>query len=579
VAGVSVTFSAPVGGHVSVASVMTDADGRASTALTLGTTAGQQLFGAAFNDLSTAIPETANPGAASSIGIVSGNGQTDTVRKTLALVVRVTDQFANPISGVGVTWARSSGGGSLGGATSTTTADGRATMTYTLGAFAGSESVTASTAGVASHAVFNFQTVAAAPATIAVVSGNAQAARVGTTLGTPLVVKVADDAGSPVSGATVSWTATNGWIAPTSSTDADGLSSAILTLGPLAGSVSATATIANGRHVTFGATAQPGIAAVATFSTQPTNGVAGAALSSVRVTLRDSYGNQVGAANPVTIKLGNNPSGGTLDGTLVRSTVNGVATFDDLKIDKAGAGYSLVASSGNVAPMTSSPFTIVDAGSTARITIQAGDDQRAAAGSPVSIAPSVRVTNAAGNPVAGASVTFSPSDGGSALPSGTLVTDASGLATLASWTLGPHAGPQTLTVSSPGLTTVVIHAGAFGGPPAMLVMATQPSAAATSGVVLDAQPAVQLQDHFGNPVAAGSLTITVTASSGSLIGTTSIAADPATGMATFTDLGIVGSGAVTLTFSAQGIQAATSTSITVSGGAAPTATQTAGGRF
>jgi hypothetical protein len=113
----------------------------------------------------------------------------------------------------------------------------------------------------------------------------------------------------------------------------------------------------------------------------------------------------------------------------------------------------------------------------------------------------------------------------------------------------------------------------------MLVMATQPSAAATSGVVLDAQPAVQLQDHFGNPVAAGSLTITVTASSGSLIGTTSIAADPATGMATFTDLGIVGSGAVTLTFSAQGIQAATSTSITVSGGAAPTATQTAGGRF
>jgi hypothetical protein len=63
------------------------------------------------------------------------------------------------------------------------------------------------------------------------------------------------------------------------------------------------------------------------------------------------------------------------------------------------------------------------------------------------------------------------------------------------------------------------------------------------------------------------------------MGTTSVSADPATGLATFGDLGIVGSGVVTLTFSAQGIQAVTSSSITVSGGAAPTVGETAGARF
>jgi hypothetical protein len=170
--------------------------------------------------------------------------------------------------------------------------------------------------------------------------------------------------------------------------------------------------------VTFAETAQPGIVAIAIFSTQPVSGAAGATLSPVRVTLRDANGNQTVAINAVTLALGSNPSGATLNGTLMRNAVNGVATFDDLKIDNAGTGYTLVASSGNVASITSSAFNIVAAGSTAQLLIVAGDDQRAAGGSPVPIAPAVRVTNQSGNPVAGALVTFSPGTGnGVALPS------------------------------------------------------------------------------------------------------------------------------------------------------------------
>jgi hypothetical protein len=372
-----------------------------------------------------------------------------------------------------------------------------------------------------------------------------------------------------VSGATVSWTAANGSVASASTTDANGQSSVILTLGSRTGSVSATAMIANGKRVTFVATAQPGIVAAAVFSTQPTNAPAGGTMSTVRVALLDVFGNQTTAANPVTIALGSNPGGAALSGTLVRGATNGVATFNDLEIDKAGVGYTLIASSGNTANITSSAFSVAAPLVVANLTIAEGDNQRGAAGSPLAIAPSVKVTDASGNAVSGASVTFSPSDAGGVVPTTAVVSDANGRATLTAWILGPHPGPQTLTVSSPGLTSAVLHAGAFGGPPTMLGVVTQPSSATVSGIVLARQPVIQLLDHFGNPTTTSGLTITVTASSGSLIGTTTAAADPVTGLATFTDLAIVGSGTVTLTFSGQGVHPITSSSIVVAGSAPP----------
>ena len=45
----------------------------------------------------------------------------------------------------------------------------------------------------------------------------------------------------------------------------------------------------------------------------------------------------------MTLSLGNNPGGGTLSGTLTVAAVNGVATFNNLSINAAGSGYTLVA--------------------------------------------------------------------------------------------------------------------------------------------------------------------------------------------------------------------------------------------
>jgi hypothetical protein len=64
------------------------------------------------------------------------------------------------------------------------------------------------------------------------------------------------------------------------------------------------------------------------------------------------------ASGTVTVAIGTNPSGGTLSGTLSIAAVNGVATFTTLKINLAGTGYTLTASSGALLATTSTPFNV-----------------------------------------------------------------------------------------------------------------------------------------------------------------------------------------------------------------------------
>src|SRR4029077_17083912 len=97
-----------------------------------------------------------------------------------------------------------------------------------------------------------------------------------------------------------------------------------------------------------------------TFVTQPTNTTAGQVISPpVQVHATDNTGAVVpGVA--ITVAIGSNPGGGTLSGTLTQTTgVTGIATFNDLSINQAGSGYSLVASalSGTVTA-TSNSFSI-----------------------------------------------------------------------------------------------------------------------------------------------------------------------------------------------------------------------------
>ena len=63
----------------------------------------------------------------------------------------------------------------------------------------------------------------------------------------------------------------------------------------------------------------------------------------------DQFGNLVTDDNSnVTLALGANPGGGTLSGTLTAAASGGIATFNNLSVNKAAAGYSLSASDGGL---------------------------------------------------------------------------------------------------------------------------------------------------------------------------------------------------------------------------------------
>ena len=69
----------------------------------------------------------------------------------------------------------------------------------------------------------------------------------------------------------------------------------------------------------------------------------------VTVKILDENDNLIeSATDEVTIAIENNPGEGTLSGTTTKAAVDGIATFNDLSIDKAGEGYKLKASSGSL---------------------------------------------------------------------------------------------------------------------------------------------------------------------------------------------------------------------------------------
>ena len=90
------------------------------------------------------------------------------------------------------------------------------------------------------------------------------------------------------------------------------------------------------------------------------------------------------------------------------------------------------------------------AGEAAMLVKVAGDGQTALAGTAVTNAPQVRVEDGGGNPVEGVIVNFAVTAGGGSVTDATVMTDASGLARVGSWTLGAAGGFNALTVSMSG---------------------------------------------------------------------------------------------------------------------------------
>ena len=240
VGGQAVAFTIESGGgQVTPASVSTGDDGQVAAAWTLGSAAGQQLVKAQVsgNDLHVQFTASAGTGEGALLELVSGDNQTAAVGSALrdSLVVRVTDAFGNPVPGVEVQWTVA-GGGSISPTSVLSGTDGKAAAERVLGNASGTQTTTATAAGIAPVA-FSQTAEPANPTSLAQISGNGQTGSVGTPLADSLVVRLLDDNGNGIGGKAISWVIGSGGgsVSPsTVITNPNGFAATQWTLGPSA---------------------------------------------------------------------------------------------------------------------------------------------------------------------------------------------------------------------------------------------------------------------------------------------------------------------------------------------------------
>jgi alpha-tubulin suppressor-like RCC1 family protein len=197
----------------------------------------------------------------------------------------------------------------------------------------------------------------------------------------------------------------------------------------------------------------------------------------------------------------------------------------------------------------------------------------AASGAAFTTQPVVAIRDAAGNTVTtdnGSLVTVTVSAGASVV--GTAVAQAlSGVATFANVGISGTGTNFILTFSRSGLPSATQSISLAAGPASQLVLTT-PAAGAASGAAFTTQPVVAIRDATGNTVTTSSSVVTMAASgNGTVVGTATATA--ASGVGTFTDVGISGTAGTTytLTFAASGLTSATQ-SIAPTPGAVATVT-------
>lgn len=195
------------------------------------------------------------------------------------------------------------------------------------------------------------------------------------------------------------------------------------------------------------------------FVTQPSNTTAGATIGpAIQVAIQDASGALVNETSTVTIAIGNNAGAGTLSGTTVVSAVGGIATFNNLSINKSGVGYTLTATSGGLTSATSAAFNVT-AGTASQLAITT-QPVGGPSGSLLTIQPVIEVRDSLGNVVTTDSTTqvqVRLASGTNGILGGTqLVTAVNGVITFSDLTLAGTVGTDyNLEFTSTGFDTLV----------------------------------------------------------------------------------------------------------------------------
>ena len=534
--------------------------------------------------------------------VFSAEPTTSVAGKSISPAVRLSaeDSLGNVdatyIGTVAIAIGHNPAGATLSGGTATAAAAGVATFsTLSLDKMGAGYTLTAAASGLKGATSNQFDVVPGS-ATHLLFTGQPSSTRAGGTITPPLQVTAYDTAGNIATSyiGNVSLSITGG----------TGVAGASL-IGPRTiAAVAGVATFSNlsidlagtgytltasGSGVTGTISTPFNISAAAAdslvFTTEPTATTAGQAISAVQVAVKDSLGNTTPSfTGSVTVAIapGTGTPGAHLTGTLTVAAAAGVATFSTLKIDSAGTGYRLTATTAGVPGTISAAFAVA-AGAATRLVFTVLPTTTA---SGKTISPSVRV--AAVDVLGNTNQTFSGSvklaighNPSAGTLSGTLTVAAfGGVATFSTLSIDKAGTGYTLTAAASGVTGATSAPfDITAGSATQLVVTVQPHNASAGATIT---PAVQVTalDGSGNPATgfAGNVTVALTAGTGAsgamLLGTRTVAA--AAGTAAFSTLTIDSAGTgYTLTVSASGLTPAVSASFSITAGSAVTLVFTA----
>jgi len=309
-----------------------------------------------------------------------------------------------------------------------------------------------------------------------VTAGSPQLAKVGTAFADPLEATVVDNGGCPVPYANVVFTTpgpgpsatfAGGLNADTVTTNSQGIATApALTANDISGSYSVTAEVQNTSYqISFDLTnTTTGVASsVTAVSGNSQSADVGAEYpDALEVAVTDAYGAPVTGTTVNFTVVTASGAGATFVGggasAAVQTGTGGTATSPLLVAGSTVGAFTVTATvSGVSTPVTFSLTNLAAAPST--LTVGTGSSQSAELGTTFAVPLAVTVTDADGNDVAGASVTFSaPSSGPSGVFAGygataVVLTDSSGVATAPDFSADQKAGGYIVTATVAGLSS------------------------------------------------------------------------------------------------------------------------------
>ena len=561
VPNVAVTFSVLEGGGTlsNAQPVMTDNSGEASTYLTLGFGSYLQRVQASAPGLqgSPIIFRAYAVGLNLAMSKISGDGQSDTVGTTLAqpLVVKVAYATSGqPVSGFPVTFVVTAGGGKLDGSATTKVAttddDGLASVTWTLGDQAGTNTCEARATGVAgSPLIFTATGLPGQPTTFSKVSPlETVTGPVGMPLETPFRVRVTDAKGNGVAGHVVRFVRTmgtgsiDGTTERTLATDAQGYAEVTYVMGTVVGETNRVEASAQyqGAHLTgspvvFTAISTEGVAhQLAKVSGDGQTGTVGTVLPAPFVVgVTDILGNPI-ANHPVRFAVV--AGGGTIEGQTsveVNTNAEGLASATLTLGQVAGRDAHVVevTSYRNQVALSGSPKYFkasATPGTPSQLIYVSGNYQSAAVGTTLNDPLKVKVADAFGNGIRQHLVTFTVVAGGGSfagIPEQNVYTDSFGVA-MAFLTLGTTPGQNNNVVNVSAKQSGVhldgspftFYATASPGIASALQYVSGRNQAAEVGTVLPQPLVVKVVDSFGNAVVGHSVTFSVVEGGGTLAG-------------------------------------------------------------